>query len=212
MQKDISKNHQEEIKFWKEQTETLKIEVNQLRLGEEVYIKEKSELVKSLDEIEAQLKVAKLEAEENVKLKERLSQATADEQVMDKLRLEISELKDKLQASENQRSELEFVYQESVAKLEEKQQKLGGDASRQVGEMEFALEEQKVLVQELESKLTAKCDELERMEVQFKELLEKYAESEASKTNLQIELVRAKNAFKHTILRYINLNKLEFNL
>lgn len=163
--------------------------MNQLRLGEEVFVKEKSELAKSLDEIDAQLRVAKLEAEENVKLKEKLSQASADEQAMDKLRLEISELKDKLQVSENQRSELEFVYQESVAKLEEKQAKLGGDANRQVSELEFALEEQKVAVQELESRLTLKDDELDRLEGQFKQLLEKYAESQTSNTNLQLELV-----------------------
>lgn len=189
LQKEISKNHQEEIKFWKEQTETLKIEVNQLRLGEEVYIKEKSELAKSLDEIENQLKVAKLEAEENVKLKEKLGQAQADVQAMEKLRQEIVELKDKLQASENQRSELEFVYQESVAKLEEKQQKMGGDASRQVGELEFALEEQKVLVQELKTELAEKSDELEKVKVQFKEISTKFEESETSTTNLKIELV-----------------------
>lgn len=111
IQKDISKNHQEEIKFWKEQTDALNIEVKQLRLGEEVYLKEKTELVKSLDEIEAQLKVAKLEAEENVKLKERLSHVMNDEMVIAKLKQDLNELKDRLQVSENQKSELDFIYQ-----------------------------------------------------------------------------------------------------
>lgn len=166
--------------------------MKQLRLGEEVYAKEKSELVKSLDEIEAQLKVAKLEAEENVKLKEKLNQAAADEVVMSQLRQEISEMKDKLQVSENQRAELEFVYQESVAKLEEKQQKMlaGGDETKQqVSELEFALEEQRVLVQELESKLTAKSDELGQLEAQIKELNQKFSDAEAQRVTLQQELV-----------------------
>jgi DNA repair exonuclease SbcCD ATPase subunit len=111
IQKEISKNHQEEIKFWKEQTDALNIEVKQLRLGEEVYLKEKTEMVKSLDEIEAQLKVAKLEAEENVKLKERLSHVMNDEMVIAKLKQDLNELKDRLQFSENQKSELDFIYQ-----------------------------------------------------------------------------------------------------
>lgn len=89
IQKEIAKNHQEEIKFWKEQTDTLSIEVKQLRLGEEVYAKEKSELVKSLDEIETQLRVAKQEAEENVKLKEKLAA---------------------LQTASENKGELEFLY------------------------------------------------------------------------------------------------------
>lgn len=157
-------------------------------MGEEVFAKEKNELVKSLDEIETQLNVAKLEADENVKLKEKLSQAAAEEQVMIQLRQELAELNDKLHASENQRGELEFLYQESVAKLEEKQQKAGGDSARQVSELEFALEEQKVAVQELETKLAVKSDELNRLGAQLEEAIQKYAESETLKVNLQIEL------------------------
>lgn len=197
LQKEISKNHQEEIKFWKEQTEALNIEVKQLRLGEEVYAKEKSELVKSLDEIEAQLKVAKLEADENVKLKEQLTRAAADELVTAELRKELADVQNKLTVSENQRSELEFVYQETVAKLEEKQKETasgggGGEASRQaVSELEFALEEQKVLVQELEAKLAAaKSEEAERL----RELEDRCTSMDAIRVSLENELKRSRES------------------
>ena len=52
LQQEIHKNHLEEIKFLKEQIDTLNIDLKQLRLGEEVYAQEKRELKKRIDELE----------------------------------------------------------------------------------------------------------------------------------------------------------------
>ena len=59
LQQSISKNQLEEIKFLKEEIDRLNIELKQLRLGEEVYAKEKVDTKKQLDEIEQQLNIAK---------------------------------------------------------------------------------------------------------------------------------------------------------
>jgi hypothetical protein len=72
LQQSISKNQLEEIKFLKEEIDRLNIDLKHLRLGEEVYLKEKSDTKKQIDEIELQLNIAKEEANENVKLKEKI--------------------------------------------------------------------------------------------------------------------------------------------
>ena len=183
LQQEVCKNHLEETKFLKDQVETLSIELKQLRLGEEVYAQEKRDLKKSLDEIETQLNIAKLEAAENVKLKEQLvtlenlnkkldqekEELKKNELIIAALNADINQVKVQLEQSENQKSEFEFLYHEESAKIgdlnlkmEEKNKEI--IALKQLQnenetDVEFALEEQKVLVQELEQKLALKIDE-----------------------------------------------------
>lgn len=207
LQKEISKSHCEEIKCWKEQVDSLNIEVKQLRLGEEVFLKEKSDLIKSLDEIEQQLKIAKQEADENVKLKDKLQQLETtvnklnDENAIGKLKHELNELNSKLQQSESQKSEIEFLYEEAVAKLDDKikeaQQASATSAvsDEKQTDLEFALEEHKILVQELKAKLTQVNSEKDELigqhNSQVNSLNDKYSSFEATKNELITKLVSA---------------------
>lgn len=216
LQKEISKNHLEEIKFLKEQLDTLNIEVKQLRLGEEVYLKEKQDLTKNLDEIENQLTLAKKEAQENVQLRDKLksletdleSKVKNDQTTIEKLKADLNELNNKLQISENQKSELEFVYEEANAKCAELTSKLenasqNSQNDEKHAEIEFALEEHKVLVQDLEAKLNdlneqtkQKKEQVEKLEKEIDNLKQLSAKVEQdnlelqnAKTELKAELV-----------------------
>lgn len=66
---------------------------------------------------------------------------------------------------------------------------MGGDASRQVGDLEFTLEEHKVALQELEAKLATKSEEIEKLVVEIKALNEKNLELETAKANFISDLV-----------------------
>ena len=66
------KKQQEDSKTMKEQMEAINIELKQLKLGEEVYTKEKSDLQKQIEDLESQINVANVEAAESLKVKEKL--------------------------------------------------------------------------------------------------------------------------------------------
>ena len=188
LQQEVCKNHLEETKFLKDQVETLSIELKQLRLGEEVYAQEKRDLKKSLDEIETQLNIAKLEAAENVKLKEQLhsleglnkkldqekEELKKNELIIAALNADINQVKVQLEQSENQKSEFEFLYHEESAKIGDLNLKMDEKNKEIIAlkqlqnenetDVEFALEEQKVLVQELEQKLATLVAEKQTLE------------------------------------------------
>ena len=188
LQQEVCKNHLEETKFLKDQVETLSIELKQLRLGEEVYAQEKRDLKKSLDEIETQLNIAKLEAAENVKLKEQLhsleglnkkldqekEELKKNELIIAALNADINQVRVQLEQSENQKSEFEFLYHEESAKIGDLNLKMDEKNKEIIAlkqlqnenetDVEFALEEQKVLVQELEQKLATLVAEKQTLE------------------------------------------------
>lgn len=157
------------------------------RLGEEVYAKDKSDLQKTIEGLEGQVKEASTKSAEHAKLLEQFKELTDQHKQLDSERnelnaklTELTTLRTQLEFSENQKAEFEFQFQEENAKCNELTNKLtelqimlnernqeivAHKESQGQGEtdLEFALEEQKVLVQELESKLTLKtneCDEI----------------------------------------------------
>jgi hypothetical protein len=101
-------------------------------------------------------------------------------QVEHTLNSQLSETIAKLLSSESQKSELEFLYEETSAKLSELTLKLDektkevvdlcqNQTERQI-DIELAFGEQKIFVQELETKLNAKCDDFKLKVTQFDQL------------------------------------------
>ncbi len=155
------------------------------RLGEEVYAQEKTDLKKSIGDLEAKLKTAAAESLEHASLKERLEaiteqlkQVEVERDGLKKQAEEMAVLQAKLETSENQKAEFEFQFHEENAKLvelggrlaevqarlEQKNEelvKLKVSQNQSETDVEFALEEQKVLVQELEKDLASKSKELD---------------------------------------------------
>jgi TolA-binding protein len=94
-------------------------------------------------------------------------------QVEQALSVKLKEASTKLESSESQKRELEFLYEETNAKLSELTLKIDEKTKEVIGlrqnqterqtDIEFAYEEQKVSVQELETKLNAKCDDFKRV-------------------------------------------------
>jgi chromosome segregation ATPase len=170
LQREINKNQVEEVKILKEQIESLNIELQHLRLGEEVYTQEKQTLKRQLDDMETQLNIAKQEANDNIKLHEQLrvleaSNRLLDEQleaskgqimIIESLRADLNDLSNQLQINESQKSELEFLYQETNVKLIDANTKLEEFRSqRRLEDVEFALEEKSIQLQEIETKMVA---------------------------------------------------------
>jgi hypothetical protein len=101
-------------------------------------------------------------------------------QVEQALSVKLKEASTKLESSESQKSELEFLYEETNAKLSELTLKIDEKTKEVIGlrqnqterqtDIEFAYEEQKVSEQELETKLNAKCDDFKLKETQFEQL------------------------------------------
>ena len=111
------------------------------------------------------IKCFKFNLEKIKKLDDEVERRTQVEQT---LSVKLNEASSKLESSESQKSELEFLYEETNAKLSELTLKLDEKTKEVIGlrqnqterqtDIEFAYEEQKVFVQELETKLNAKCD------------------------------------------------------
>ncbi len=157
------------------------------RLGEEVYAQEKSDLKRNIEDLEKKLKIAAFESLEHANLQvkctelnEHIKQVELDRDRLQKQSEEMTALAIKLEASENLKAEFEFQFHEENAKLvelngrlaqvqeqlEEKSKdviKLKMSQNQNETDVEFALEEQKVLVQELEKDLAARYKEMEEI-------------------------------------------------
>lgn len=230
LQQDISKNHLEEIKFLKEQIDTLNIDLKQLRLGEEVYSQEKRDFKKIIEERENELSLAKKGADECFSLKESIKELEAklkfvndeSETSKNKWTAMINGLNARLQSSETQRSEIEFLYEESSvklgdlnSKLEEKEKEIGQlkneigsckqslsmlNTSQANDDLEFSLEEQKVQVQELESKLSS-------MQLAHKDELKKLNDTIIDLVNSKDQLENDVKQLNETLERLNGLDK-----
>ena len=212
LQQEICKNHLEESKFLKEQIESLNKELEKHRKEESLFAKEKQELKKHCEDTVNELNAAKQEANENIRLKDQIKQLELamkkqhdeaderkknDQALIGQLKTDLSSSNDKFHQNESQRSELEFLYEESKVKIGELNSKIEEKSIELTnlkikldaeGETvtEFVLEEQKVLVQELEVKLAAlsaaKAEELSALEKQLELLKESNSKLESEKS------------------------------
>ena len=178
LQKKLNQSHLSEIKLLNKQVEDFKLEIAQLRLGDEVHSQAKLETIKKMDELESELSKLRQELEQSETVRENMKHAELNLKVTsEELEKKVSTLSEQLSAassqlseSENQKSEIEFVYEENLAKLtelthkhEEKVRQLNAmlaqkedfklNEEQKTNEFEFALEEHMIQVQDLEARL-----------------------------------------------------------
>jgi chromosome segregation ATPase len=214
LQKKLNETHLNEVKLLNKQIDDFKIEIAQLRLGEEVHSQERIESKKRIDALETEVTTLQAEIKENEKLKENfkvleLNLKVTNEEYEKKVAELTSELKTlsvNLHESENQKTDLEFLYQENMAKLTEANQKheekvkefnsllslnenVSAAEKQRVSEIEFTLEEHKIQVQDLETRLSeltaAKAEQSAKVEKEIQDLREASAKLEAEKSSLE---------------------------
>ncbi len=207
LQRKLIDTHLDQIKVLNKQIDDQKVEIAQLKLGDEVHRSEKVDLKKKIDELSDQLSKSQHVAQECANLRETLKlveinlEGTKKEYTkrVNDLESELNQLRDTLNLNENKKSEIEFLYQENLAKLSELTQKYDQKCqeyhtlseNQKLGDVEFILEEQKILVQDLEAKLSeltnAKQQAALNYDAQINDLNAKLVEVENKKSRIESE-------------------------